>query len=153
MISKEEKELISYYSRKIKKSIIDLVEENNFLENYIDPQNYCGACAIASLAMYNKLKEENLSCDWAYGYHELQEYFYGERHCWVEYKNKIIDVTYKQISPTSNNIYISPLRYYKLKENPTHRVFNKYWKWQNPFKYNYFWNSDNLEIIIKQKGD
>jgi hypothetical protein len=151
MISKEEKESISYFSRKIKKAINELVEENDFLENYINLEDYCGACGIASLAMYAKLRQEKFNCDWAYGYHLLQQPQYGERHCWVEYKNKIVDVTYKQISFSSNNIYVSPVRYFKIKENPTHRVFNRYWKWQNPFRYNYKWTSDELEISINRK--
>jgi len=150
-ISKEEKLLISHSSKEIKKAIKNLVEENDFLENYIDLEDYCGACGIASLALYSRLRAEKINCEWAYGYHEAQQPEFGERHCWVEYKNRIIDVTYKQISKTSNNIYISPVRYIKLKQNPKHQVFNKYWKWQNPYRFEYFWNSDNLEIDIKGK--
>lgn len=149
IISNKEKKIISKASKQIKKAIRNLVEENDFLENYIDLEDYCGACGIASLALYNKLQEEGINCKWAYGYHAKQEPQYGERHCWVEYKGKIIDVTYKQISKSSKNIYISPVKYIKLKQNPTHRVFNKYWKWQNPFKFEYFWDNSELEIHIK----
>lgn len=149
MISKEEKLIISNASKKIKEAIKNLVEENDFLDKYIDLEDYCGACGIASLAMYKKLKENGINCDWAYGYHSSQEPQFGERHCWVEYKGKIVDVTYKQISYTSKNIYISPVKYVKIKQNPKAQVFNKYWKWQNPFKYYYDWSSDNLQINIK----
>jgi len=149
MISKKEKQIISKVSREIKKAIKDLVEENDFLDRYIDLENYCGACAIASLAMYKRLREQGIDCTWAYGYHASQEPWFGERHCWVEYKGKIIDVTYKQISEKSKNIFISPIKYVKIKQDPQHRVFNKYWKWQNPFKYHYHWSQGNLEINPK----
>jgi hypothetical protein len=153
MISKKEKKIISQVSKNIKKAIKNLVEENDFLDTYIDPDNYCGSCAIASLAMYNRLREKGINCNWVYGYHKTQEPQYGERHCWVEYKGQIIDVTYKQISENSRNIYISPVKYVKLKQDPTHRVFNKYWKWQNPFKYNYYWDNETLEIDIKKRKE
>jgi hypothetical protein len=149
MISKEEKKIISSYSKEIKKAIITLVEENDFLYDYIDLTDYCGACGIASLALYEKLKKDKVKCNWFYGYHQIQYPHLGERHCWVEVNNQIVDVTYKQISEKSKNIYISPIKYVKLKTNPPHQVFNRYWRWQNPFKYHYDWSNNKLEIIIK----
>lgn len=149
MISSEEKKFISQYSKEVKRAIRLLVEENDFLENFIDLNDFCGACGIASLAMHKKLRSEGIDCSWVYGYHQLQEPEFGERHCWLEYKSKVVDVTYKQISSNSKNIYISPVRYVKLKENPTHHTFNKYWKWQNPYKFEYYWNKEELEILPK----
>jgi len=149
MISKTEKIIISKASREIKKAIRNLVADNDFLEDFISLDDYCGSCGIASLAMYHRLNQFGIDCNWSYGYHLHQQPEYGERHCWVDLKNKIVDVTYKQISDISNNIYISPINYVKLKQNPTHRVFNRNWKWQNPYRYSYDWQDEKLKIVIK----
>lgn len=149
MILPQEKLIISKSSRLIKQAIRNLVKDNLFLEDFISLDDYCGSCGIASLAMYNRLNQYGINCNWSYGYHLNQDVIFGEKHCWVEFKNKIIDITYKQISNTSKNIYISPMRYVKIKENPTYRVFNKNWKWQNPYRYSYEWQYDKLKINIK----
>lgn len=148
MISKNEKIIISKFSNIIKKEIINLVKKNKFLKEHIDIQNYCGACGIASFALYKILNQKNIDCKLIYGYHLDQEFNLGERHCWIEYQNQVIDVTYKQIS-NNNQLYVEPDKYVKITENPKHSVFNRYWSWQNPYRFKYNWNNSKLNIQIK----
>ena len=111
-------------------------------------KDLCGACAIASYALYFKLKKEGYKPQFILGLYDNILPIFGQ-HCWVKLSGNYIDVTATQFDLPK--IYISKDVLYK------ERFYDKFafnilrsWNNQSPLIYTYSWYDDKLKIGLKK---
>jgi hypothetical protein len=62
-------------------------------------------CAVASFVLAEALRENGLECNVVHGNFYLNGCYRSE-HCWVEVKNKIVDITATQFKSSIPKVYI-----------------------------------------------
>lgn len=68
-------------------------------------KNYCG---VSSVCLFNHLKKEGIKANIVCGYVKLNSKTKLD-HIWIEYKEFIIDITFKQFDKRSKSVLITSL--------------------------------------------
>ena len=102
--------------------------------------NLKGACGLASITLFDKLKSK-------YNLNVIFGSYKKEPHCWLEYNNLIIDLTATQFN-IKKEVYIAKYNHkYKAIAKVTSVKFFKLWNsFANPLNYLVIWR-DNMPIF------
>jgi len=75
-------------------------------------KNMTGACAISSYALYKALKNKGLKVKFVLGHFD----YYLNKHCWIEYKDKIIDITATQFGNNFSDVFVTDIKNERYKD-------------------------------------
>lgn len=100
----------------------------------VDPEDLCGACAIASYTLYKALQNKGYRPTLVCAVNGF------EGHCWVELRGHIIDVTATQFDPELPLVHVVPVNEQEF--DFTDLYLNKQalketssWRAQSPLRY------------------
>jgi hypothetical protein len=106
-------------------------------------KNLACMCAVASHALLIALKDKGIEAVMVRGKYQKHSECYPEHHCWVEYKDNVIDITATQFE-VSKRVYIvkndipnyrrmrrikaeapNPLKSWGCRQGPSHNLSKK----------------------------
>lgn len=153
-MDKTTKKQIVQWGLSVRESIFDLLLKYEELEDHFSVDDLTGACALSSLALFNKLKQAKIPSKLSIGKFKGVK---GE-HVWVNYLNdnypKIIDVTATQFS-FKREVHITHSdnkKYIYYNPQPKLRDYLKMWDMQNPFLYKIKWQDNFCSIDLSPVG-
>lgn len=137
-----DKVIIRNLAKKVRAEVINWI---NYGNNYdIDPHTMVGTCAIASYALFKVLRANGYRVTFVCG---VDDNDHGG-HCWVKYKDIIIDITAVQFGDYPDVLIRETKRYPILKHFPNIFINNKalevVWDWGGQSPLIYMSTIDNL---------
>lgn len=130
---------VFYLAKQVRCHVEILAIQNK--KNRILELGLCGFCGVASAHFYNLSKFLNVSVNFVCGEYRSKTCRSG--HCWIEYKDKIIDLTATQfkkdkihqdvfITNSNNKNYnkkaINELAFYRMRYWPKEQTYSVYRK-------------------------
>lgn len=136
------------WSNYIVKALLKARSKNLLVGNVYD-SNLSGACAIGSFGLWEKAQLSGYKdVDFVFGCFKQKSKMLD--HCWVIYKNKIIDPTHYQFDPLSKKAKIFDIQNEKFKSKIVgHKAIDYALTWlqgQSPLNYEFIWKPRSCEL-------
>ena len=98
--------------------------------DFHDKDDLSCMCAVASFVLAEALRKNGFECNVIHG--NFSRYgCYNSEHCWVEVKNKIIDITATQFKSSIPKVYIVSNKNRQFIDKEIKNDYQSFYKWSS----------------------